>query len=224
MEFLSLASGSPLVHAGIGLVLGAVHACDADHVMTVTACARDGATPRVVFGYGLRWSLGHGLAVILSGTALAVLGLGFPALLGTAAEVCVALLLAMLGLWLMARALGARGSGHATLHRRLAAARGSRGIVVLGVLHGLAGAAPVIALIPLAARLDPWFTGAYLLCFSLGVVVAMLTIAALLGGASVAARRCGAALERALNAAVGAGALGVALRILLEVLHDVGAA
>ncbi|MCB1749824.1 MAG: hypothetical protein H6977_08805 [Gammaproteobacteria bacterium] len=224
MELLTLAAGSPLAHAGIGLVLGAVHACDADHVMTVTACTRRGAAPRTALGYGLRWSLGHGLAVMLSGVVLAALGLGFPQLLGTAAEVCVATLLAGLGLWLVAGALRGRSAGHTALHRRLAAARGSRGIVVLGVLHGLAGAAPVIALIPLAARLDPWFTGAYLLCFSLGVVVAMLTIATLLGGASIAARRCGAALERVLNAAVGAGALAVALRILLEVLHDVGAA
>lgn len=223
-DLLALVSGSPLGHLGVGLALGTLHACDADHVMTVTSCARADDDARAVFGYGLRWSLGHGLAVMVSGTLFAALGVGFPHLLGAAAEAGVASLLCLLGAWLIWGALRGRTPTHNGVHRRLAQVRGRHGIVALGALHGLAGAAPVIALVPLAARFDPLFTGAYLLCFSLGVVLAMSLIAALLGGASATARRCGAVLERVLNAAVGAAAVAIGARILGALLDDVGGA
>jgi hypothetical protein len=214
----TLVANSPLAHLGVGLVLGAVHACDADHVLTVTSFSRQGGTPRAAWGWGLRWSLAHGAAVIAAGVLLAALGLSFPHLLGAAAEAVVALVLCALGVWLLRAALVPRES------ERPAPTAGRRGIYVVGALHGLAGAAPVIALIPLARRIDPLAAGLYLTCFSLGVVFAMLLIATLLGHANSRALRYGVRAERLLNVIFGVGALTVGAQILLEVAHDAGAA
>ena len=82
----------------------------------------------------------------------------------------------------------------------------------------------MIALIPLARRIDPFAAGLYLGCFSLGVVFAMLLIATLLGHANSRALRHGARAERLLNLCFGLGALVVGAQILLEVAHDAGAA
>jgi len=194
MDLGTMLPNSPLAHLGVGLVLGAVHACDADHVLTVTSFSRQGEAPRAAWGWGLRWSLAHGAAVIAAGMLLAALGLSFPQLLGVLAEALVALILCALGTWLLRAALAP------------------------------GGAAPVIALIPLARRIDPFAAGLYLGCFSLGVVFAMLLIATLLGHANSRALRHGARAERLLNLCFGLGALVVGAQILLEVAHDAGAA
>ncbi len=220
MDLNVLATGTPLAHLGVGVLLGAVHACDADHVMTVTTVSRHGS-PGSTWGYGLRWSLGHGISVIAAGTVLAALGQSFPGVLGTAAESAVALVLCVLGAWLVCAAL--RSTAPARQAQTGAAAAGA-GVYGIGALHGLAGAAPVIALIPLAGRFDPLLAGTYLACFSLGVIAAMLLFATLLSGASVHARRCGVRVERALNAAVGVAAMALGARILLDALGYAGAA
>ncbi|MEQ8662200.1 MAG: hypothetical protein RLW62_15400 [Gammaproteobacteria bacterium] len=221
MDLSTPFAGTPLAHLAAGLVLGALHACDADHVMTVTSFSRHGSAPARTWSWGLRWALGHAAAVIAAGVLLAALGLSFPLLLGAAAETLVALVLCALGAWLLGAAC--RQAPRTLRRARADGARGI-GVYVVGALHGLAGAAPVIALIPLARRIDPLGAGIYLGCFSLGVVLAMLAFATLLGRANARAARHGPRLERTLNVLVGLGALLIGARILFEVWHDAGAA
>jgi cytochrome c biogenesis protein CcdA len=175
--------------------------------------------------------------VIAAGVVLATLGLSFPLLLGAAAETLVACVLCALGAWLLRAALrpckvrapgtpmtaGAESSPDAPVHGLAARERlGRRGVYVVGALHGLAGAAPVIAAIPFARRVDPFGAGLYLAAFSLGVVLAMLAFATLLGHANAHVVRHGPRVERVLNGLVGCGALVVGVRILLGVSFDAG--
>lgn len=204
-----------------GLLFGTVHACDADHVMTVTSIARRGTNSRcAVLGYGMRWSLGHALSLICIGTLLAAGGWSLPWLLGAAAETLVAIALCGLGLYLLGDAVHKPlgpifyGASRARVQRTP-----SRGVVCLGSLHGLAGAAPVFALMPLAHRLDPWFTCAYLLCFSFGVILAMLVIASLLSSANARVQRYGARLENIFNGIVGCGAMVIGVSMFITVLQ-----
>ncbi|MEQ8232477.1 MAG: sulfite exporter TauE/SafE family protein [Gammaproteobacteria bacterium] len=237
MDLSSLVAGTPLAHLGVGLVLGAVHACDADHVMTVTSFSRQGPRTVRTWAYGLRWSLGHGASVIAAGVVLATLGLSFPLLLGAAAETLVACVLCALGAWLLRAALRprverppriprvARGDAQPGAPARARAVRerlGRGGVYAVGALHGLAGAAPVIAAIPFARRVDPLGAGLYLAAFSFGVVLAMLAFATVLGHANAHLARHGPRLERALNGLVGCGALVVGAHILLGVSLDAG--
>ena len=203
-----------------GLLFGTVHACGADHVMTVTSISRAGTSSRrAVLGYGMRWSLGHAIALIGIGTLLAIGGWSFPWMLGAVAESLVALALCGLGFYLLRGSLRRPvGTMIYCATRPSAESIPSRGIVCLGSLHGLAGAAPVLALVPLADQRDPWITCAYLLCFSVGVILAMFVIASLLSSANYRVQRYGARLDAMLNGAVGCGAIGIGAAMFVSVM------
>ena len=79
----------------------------------------------------------------------------------------------------------------------------------MGALHGLAGAAPVLALLPASAR-SPMAGLTYLLIFSLGVALAMALASGLVG--SVVTRLARREQRRALQglrAASGIGSIAI---------------
>jgi predicted MFS family arabinose efflux permease len=100
-------------------------------------------------------------------------------------------------------------------------ARG-RTSVLMGLLHGGAGSAAVLALLPLA-RFDTAIASAlYLACFSLGVALGALAFArvftALANRSATASARLGAAFQ----AAVGVVAIGSGGLLLYELTHGGG--
>jgi sulfite exporter TauE/SafE len=85
---------------------------------------------------------------------------------------------------------------------------------MVGALHGAAGSAPLIALLPAVAQESALVGIAYLLVFGLGLVVAMLLFSGVLGGvaARLARTRHAGAIEVLRGAtALGSIAAGVAL-------------
>ncbi len=62
----------PLVTA---VILGSVHAFEADHLAAVTSFAVQKPTPQQSVGFGLRWAVGHGTAILVAGLFLIFLGL-----------------------------------------------------------------------------------------------------------------------------------------------------
>jgi hypothetical protein len=81
----------------------------------------------------------------------------------------------------------------------------------VGVAHGLAGTAPLIALLPVALSRSPWSAGAYLILFGVGTVVAMglyaLVAGVVFGRAGT--RFPGLAGGMRIATALGSAALGV---------------
>lgn len=90
------------------------------------------------------------------------------------------------------------------------------GAVMVGALHGLAGSAPILAVLPVAAR-SPLLGIAYLIVFAIGVALAMSVVSGLLGHLAgrlaTSARGSGLAVLRGLSA-VGSVALGAWLVVL----------
>lgn len=175
----------------IGFALGLVHALDADHVMAVSVLSnlRPGFTRTLT--YCANWALGHGLVLLASGLLLFGLGLGIPDSLVYLAEIMVGLFLIAMGLlcfWRFRRehiALVEHQHGEIK-HRHWqiegdkshARARADDKIghapVMVGMLHGFAGSAPALALVPVVAQGNPGTALAYLALFSIGVMLAML--------------------------------------------------
>jgi len=60
--------------------------------------------------------------------------------------------------------------------------RHEHGAVMVGVLHGLAGSAPLLAIIPLSQYSSPIYALLYLLIFALGVLVSMLIFGGIISG------------------------------------------
>ncbi len=231
----------PITLVGIlggGLLLGALHAFDADHVLAVSALGAE--HDRGARGYSLRWALGHGGAVLAAGLCVLGLGTAVPTGLSGAAEALVGLVLVGLGLQVLLRLRAERRRathGHAHWHmhdglpphphwhthapalHRQNADTGSHAhhhhrAVMVGVLHGTAGSAPLLALLPASQLGSPAWGLAYLLLFCLGVVAGMGAFGGLLGGALRGLARRDRRLAHGLRAALAGASLSFGVYLL----------
>ncbi|MGB1906386.1 MAG: hypothetical protein ACPHN3_03590 [Spongiibacter sp.] len=196
-------SASIVAILGMGLSLGFVHALDADHVMAVSALSSARRNSRHIFLRSLRycgfWALGHGAVLMVAALLLFGLGLGLPVGLQRFAEQSVGLVLIAIGLLLLRQlrqeqlSLHRHNHGdvehtHLVDHRRQAAHASLPGDsrahfpALVGVLHGLAGSAPALALVPVASGMGGGWAVAYVAVFSLSVLLGMLAVGAGLGG------------------------------------------
>ena len=172
------------------LMLGSLHAFEADHIAAVTSFAVQKPSPQQSVGFGFRWAVGHGSSILIAGLFLIFLGLKIPEHATAVMERLVGLVLIALGAWTMmaTRAMHAHehthhGSPHLHLHSHLLSGGHDHkhAPTLVGLMHGLAGAAPAVALVPLA-MFDTAFGGiTYLLLFAIGTAVSM-TVYALFAG------------------------------------------
>ena len=172
------------------LMLGSLHAFEADHIAAVTSFAVQKPSPQQSVGFGFRWAVGHGSSILIAGLFLIFLGLKVPEHANAVMERLVGLVLIALGAWTMmaTRAMHAHehthhGSPHLHLHSHLLSGGHDHkhAPTLVGLMHGLAGAAPAVALVPLA-MFDTAFGGiTYLLLFAIGTAVSM-TVYALFAG------------------------------------------
>ena len=163
------------------LALGAAHALAPDHVMTVVALTRDSA-PRSAFRHALYWAGGHGLAIIAAALSAVLIGQFLPGRWLVVAEWMAALALMAMGATLLLRAgwlpsLHAHGPFGRHLHLPAAGTIFARphahGALTLGLLHGLAGSAAALAMLPAAAQSSPGLALGAAAAFVLGVLIAM---------------------------------------------------
>jgi hypothetical protein len=175
----------------LGFSLGLVHALDADHVMAVTVLSNSKPGFARTLRHCAHWALGHGLVLLTAGLLLFGLGVAIPPGLVWLAEVLVGMFLVGMGLfcfWRFRReriVLVEHRHGELThrhwqvegdpAHARASADdRAGHAPVMVGMLHGLAGSAPALALVPVVAQGQVAAALGYLLLFSFGVMLAML--------------------------------------------------
>lgn len=224
---------SLLATLALAFGLGLLHALDADHVMAVSALASRRPGLRQSLLFCARWALGHALAVLALGAVVLLVGARLPAWVGAWAEQLVGVVLILLGLWvfwdLRRRALHAHAHAHDGLPRHAhwhahaggtahaGAARDhdhDHSAVLVGLVHGVAGSAPVIALVPLSQATTPAWGLVYLLLFSLGVLVSMALFGGLIGLGFERLTRLGPRLLTATRAAVAAAAIAFGVVLL----------
>lgn len=206
---------------GLAFGLGWLHALDADHIAAVSGLASTRATFRDTLRFCLRWSLGHGLTLLLIGTAVLLLGMAIPERLSQLAEQAVGVVLIVIGVYVLWDVLRSDThvhfhvhddlSRHAHWHRHTEPAHAHRhhhGALMVGMVHGTAGSAPLLALLPLSAQAHPLFGIAYLVLFGLGVLLSMLVFGGLLGTVLRSLARRGASALRGVRLAVGLSSLG----------------
>ncbi len=167
-----------LTALALGLALGLRHAFDPDHVIAVSTITAKHRSAWKAAWIGAGWGLGHGAALCLAGLALVALRVSVPTGLTAFFELCVALLLVLLGatnLW----AARWPGSGAASDHSAgLHATLGRSSL--LGVAHGLAGSAP-IALLATAAMPTPATAWVFLAVFAAATTLGMVGFSVALG-------------------------------------------
>ncbi len=225
-----------LTFLSLGVLIGARHALDADHLAAVTTilsrdpCLKKGGL------VGLAWGVGHGLTVVGAGLVLIGLGVTIPPAVAQTIEFAVGLMLVGLGLSLglkMSRdgwhAHGHEHDGgrHWHLHRHHESVvhdhdhhhwmRLSVRPFLVGACHGLAGTA---ALGVLVASAVVSFGGAalYLVAFGLGSVLGMIVIALAVSVPLVMSPAFGRQAQTALQGLASVGSIGLGLFIMTDIV------
>lgn len=191
-----MTSTSLLLPLLTALVAGFRHALEADHMAAVTTFVARRPRPIEALGFGVRWGIGHSLAILVAGGVLILLDLRVPEALEAGLEAAVGLMLVGLGAWVLvgvrqaarpraASAVrgGAKDDHAADLHEHRGAHYHPHGraTIWVGVAHGLAGTAAFLALLPAALIGSAWLATGYLVLFGIGTVAAMGAYAVLAG-------------------------------------------
>ena len=210
--------------------LGMLHSLDADHIMTISNLAAGRPDRKTSLIFSLRWALGHGFTLMLIGLLVFLFGLSLPTWIAQYAELGVALILVLIGVYVLFDILRRQIHIHFHQHDDLpvhahwhthashASHQHTHTATFVGMLHGLAGSAPLLALLPLAVRQQPVLGFIYLLIFSAGVLLAMLIFGGLLGVFSQQLQRYSDGLFRTMRLLLGIGAIGVGTTFFVRVL------
>jgi len=219
-----------------GLSAGAIHVlAGPDHLAAVAPLAAD-RTHRP-WTAGLLWGLGHAGGVVVVGGAALLLREVLPVeRLSGWSERLVGLVLIAIGAWGIRQATRQRvhvhehqhdGRRHAHVHAHARTANHeaphahgaaaahvhvhAKAAFGVGILHGLAGSAHFLAILPALAFADRATAVAYVAAFGVGTVAAMTVFAALIGWMARRFSQTGPRLYRGLLFAFGIAAIAVGI-------------
>ena len=190
----------PVLGAGLGM--GVLHAFDPDHMVTMSSL---GARPDARWAttrFAVSWAMGHGGILLLAALALLLFQVPLPQSLPPGAERMVGIILIAAG-GSLALALW-RG----TDHHRVPSLLRTRAPFLIGMVHGTAGSATVLALLPIGL-LTPAQGVVYILVFSGGVLLGMMGFGHGFDRLRQAIARRGEALEKTLRGAIAALAIAM---------------
>lgn len=187
------------------LLLGMRHATDPDHVVAVTTIVTRERSVAKAAGIGAVWGLGHTITLLVVGGIIILFKVALNARLGLSLELCVAIMLIVLGLLNLFNVRAQTSNISATRP------------FLVGVVHGLAGSAgAALLIVPLID--DPRWAALYLLTFGFGTIVGMALITLTIAFPSLLATAHLPGFQRQLRIASGA----VSLVFGLYLAHKIG--
>jgi hypothetical protein len=187
------------------LLLGMRHATDPDHIVAVTTIVTRERSVAKAAGIGAVWGLGHTITLLIVGGAIILFKVAVNARLGLSLELCVALMLIVLGLLNLFNVRASTSGVSATRP------------FLVGVVHGLAGSAgAALLIVPLID--DPRWAALYLLTFGLGTIVGMALITLTIAFPSLLAAAHLPSFQRQLR--IASGALSLVFGLYLA--HQIG--
>jgi len=187
------------------LLLGMRHATDPDHIVAVTTIVTRERSVAKAAGIGAVWGLGHTITLLLVGGAIIVFKVALNARIGLSLELCVAIMLIVLGLLNLFNVRASTAGLNTTRP------------FLVGIVHGLAGSAgAALLIVPLID--DPRWAAVYLLTFGLGTIVGMALITLTIAFPSLLATAHLPSFQRQLRIASGA----VSLVFGIYLAHRIG--
>lgn len=154
-----------------GLGSGALHAVTGpDHVLSLAPLALSQRS-RSAFRLGLWWGVGHALGTVLLVTALSLLAAHIELdVIAALSQRLAGVALVAMGLWslqLGRKVQRVASPADACAHQR------QRGVLTIGLIHGVTGAAALLLLLPAVFSSGPLLRLLYLGGFALGSTLAM---------------------------------------------------
>ena len=222
-----------------GFLIGLQHALEADHIAAVASLSSNRSGFRGIARHGAIWGLGHGLTLALFGGAVFAMRLSLDARLSGLLEFSVGAMLVILGGRVIYRLVRDRihfhvhrhrqGDGHfhahshagdVTSHRRSRhdhahTSKGWRQSFAVGMMHGLAGSAALVALTASAAA-TPALGLAFMALFGLGSTIGMAAFSAVIAVPLTLTATTLTWANRLLQLSAGLAAFGFGLHIMFE--------
>ncbi|MFQ5931924.1 MAG: urease accessory protein UreH [Nitrospiraceae bacterium] len=221
---------------GLGFLLGARHALDADHLVAVSTILCRYPDPRAPGLIGFCWGFGHTVVLLMVGCAVMALNVTIPEPLALALEFGVGVLLVVLGAslaytifrerWhLHAHQHGAEMHLHLHSHRfQPQHAHGhwiqySLQPALVGMVHGLAGSAALMLMVLSTVR-TLWEGAAYILMFGLGSILGMMVLGVLISLPLLLTASVGRRAHLAVQGLASIGSIGFGLAMMLTIGHE----
>lgn len=223
----------------LGFLIGLQHALEADHIAAVASLSSDKTGLRRIARHGAFWGLGHAVTLALFGGAVYALKLTLDARFSGMLEFAVGAMLAVLGGRVIYRVVRdrihfhvhrhARGDAHfhahshageavphgRSRHEHLHPSHGWQRSFSVGLMHGLAGSAALVALTASTAS-TPALGLAFMVLFGLGSTLGMAAFSAVIAVPLTLTARTLTWANRSLQVAAGMVALGFGLAIMAE--------
>ena len=220
--------------------LGMLHALDADHIIAISGLSCQRLDRKDSLYFCMRWAFGHGGALLIIGGAVMFLGMAIPDDMSAIAENIVGIVLILIGLMVLWDIYRQRAhlhfhkhdelSDHAHWHSHRSSTQSylahghqaddhqhSHAPVFVGILHGVAGSAPLLALLPLSQMTTPWVGMSYLFLFGSGVFLAMLVFGGVLGKVFSWMKRWGNSFINSLRITVSLLSIVYGVKLVAEV-------
>ena len=154
-----------------GLLLGCLHALEADHIVTVTNLVLNKDSLKKSLRLALQWGLGHSLTLTILAILVFSLDTAFMALMSTSAEQMVGATMIFLGVIVFFRELKQNSKFKAFDHKDVEISGPL--LFGVGVLHGVAGSTSIFLLIPVALTKSILGVFSYIGLFCLGMILTM---------------------------------------------------
>lgn len=218
---------------GLGFLLGARHALDADHVAAVSTILSERPSLKMSGVIGFCWGFGHTAMLLAIGLVILLLNLTIPERVTQAFEFGVGLMLVLLGGSLAATLVRDRwhvhthrhgAETHVHLHSHQLSAEHRHGHwlqisvkpFVVGMVHGLAGSA-ALALMVLSTVRTPWEGVGYILVFGMGSIVGMMVLGTAVSLPLVFSASLGRRAQMAVQGAASLGSIGLGVAIMMRI-------
>jgi high-affinity nickel-transport protein len=198
----------------LGFFLGKRHATDSDHVIAVTTIVSQQRKVGSAALTGISWGIGHSITLLIVGATIVLFGVVVPERLGMSLELCVALMLVLLGLLNLGGFRRSQNEPHEHSHRHGFYLRFRP--VVVGAVHGLAGSAAV-ALLLLPVIRDPAWAILYLFIFAAGTIAGMMLITAIIAVPITYSAKRFQSFNRYIGTATGAFSMAFGLFLVYEI-------
>ncbi len=168
----------------IAFTLGFLHAFDVDHIAAVSAFVSRGENSKSPFLFGLYWGLGHTFSLLVVGAIVSILKFALPENFTNSMEFIVGAILIYLGFRVIksifqekihwhSHSHGDYVHSHPHSHKFGENHNHNHSITFIGAIHGLAGTAGVLVLIPVALKSSILSTIFYIVFFGIGTITAM---------------------------------------------------
>ena len=155
--------------------MGCSHAMEADHVLTVSTLLMKKHPLKKTLLLGLRWAVGHSLTLILLAFIMLMIQSSFASIQFSLAGKLVGTSMICLGLRVLYLEIKNKYLPHKEDDHSHHDKQAGSILFGLGLLHGTAGSAPILLLIPIALSSSSLSVMGYVCIFSLGMILTMGT-------------------------------------------------